>query len=217
MVGKLKPAHSKYSVHRSVLLTLLCLLIFSRANAGPLEDGIAAYEKGDFLAAHQFWLPLAEQGNQHAQANLSILYLDGLGVAKNFNEFVKWSRKAAIQGAASSQHNLGVAYESGQGVGQDYAEAAKWYLKAADQDNTSSQISLGALYEAGKGVRMNKVQAFKWYLIAAQRGYTASDSKTTLLAVQNKTRLKSELTTSDIALAENMARLWRPMSGMSQQ
>lgn len=211
------PTNSYTLARRLTLLALLFLPPLSSTLAGPLEDGIAAYEREDFQTAYQNWLPLAEQGNLYAQANLSLLYLDGLGVPKNFKEFVKWSKRAAEQGSVPSQHNLGVAYENGQGVGQDYAEAAKWYLKAADQDDTSSQISLGGLYEAGKGVRMNKVLALKWYLIAAQRGHTSSDSKTTLLAVQNKTRLKAELTLSEIASAENMARLWRPMSGMSQQ
>jgi len=216
-MGKLEPTHSMSLCHGPALLALLCLLIFSGANAGPLEDGGAAYQQGDFQKAYRLWLPLAEQGNVVAQANVSTLYLYGQGVAKDLRESMKWCRKAAEQGWRDAQFNLGVGYEHGQGVGQDYAEAAKWYLKAADQDETAAQINLGALYEAGKGVRMNKVQALKWYLIAAQRGYTSSDSKTTSLAVQNKTSLKAELTPSEIASAENMARLWRPMSGMSQQ
>ncbi|CAA6603756.1 exported hypothetical protein [Rhodospirillaceae bacterium LM-1] len=202
---------------RLALLALLCLPPFSSALAGPLEDGIAAYEKGDYLSAHSSWLPLAEQGNVLAQANLSVLYRNGEGVPKNLNEHVKWCMKAAEQGFRDSQYNLGVAYENGQGVGQDYAKAAKWYLKAADQDDTAAQNNLGVLYESGKGVRMNKVLALKWYMIAAQRGNASDGSAITLLAVQNKAYLKKELARPDIASAEYMARLWRPMSGMSQQ
>ncbi|MBF0269932.1 MAG: sel1 repeat family protein [Alphaproteobacteria bacterium] len=202
---------------RLAVTLLLCLMPLSGANAGPFEDGTAAYEKGDFLTARQLWLPLAEQGNVLAQANLGTLYFYGQGVPKNLSEYVNWCKKAAVQGDRQSQYHLGVAYEYGQGVGQDHAEAASWYLKAADQDHTASQNNLGILYEAGKGVKKNKVLALKWYAIAAQRGYTSADSATTLAAVKNKASLKAELTSSEIASAENMARLWRPMSGMSQQ
>lgn len=202
---------------RSIWVALFCLLALSGAMAGPLEDGGVAYQQGDFQTAFRLWLPMAERGDVVAQANISTLYLNGQGVPKDIVESMKWCRKAAAQGWRDAQFNLGVGYEHGQGVGQDYVEASRWYLKAADQDDTAAQINLGALYEAGKGVRQNKVQALKWYMIAAQRGHTSSDSNTTFLAVQNKTRLKQELPPSDIAMAENMARLWRPMSGMSGQ
>jgi TPR repeat protein len=44
------------------------------AVAGPYEDGVAAYEKGDYATALRVWRPLAEQGNAMAQYNLGVMY-----------------------------------------------------------------------------------------------------------------------------------------------
>jgi uncharacterized protein len=53
------------------------------AAAGPLEDGEAAYQKGDYTAALQILRPLAEQGNSTAQNNLGVMYADGHGVPQD--------------------------------------------------------------------------------------------------------------------------------------
>ena len=96
------------------------------AIAGPLEDGEAAYRRGDYATAYRLELPLAEQGNAGAQTTLGELYLNGEAVPQNYAEALKWFRKAADQGDAQGQYDLGYSYDSGKGVPQDYAEAAKW-------------------------------------------------------------------------------------------
>ena len=46
----------------------MLMLSFSHAAiAGDLEDGAAAYDKGDFTTALRLWTTLAEQGNALAQ------------------------------------------------------------------------------------------------------------------------------------------------------
>jgi uncharacterized protein len=45
--------------------------------AGPLEDGQAAYNRGDYATALKLFRPLAEQGNADAQNNLGWLYERG--------------------------------------------------------------------------------------------------------------------------------------------
>jgi hypothetical protein len=49
---------------------LLALALVGVAAAGPLEDGQAAYQRGDFATALQIFRPLAEQGNAEAQRML---------------------------------------------------------------------------------------------------------------------------------------------------
>ena len=46
---------------------VLLLALIGLAAAGPLEDGQAAYQKGDYATALQILRPLAEQGNPAAQ------------------------------------------------------------------------------------------------------------------------------------------------------
>ena len=45
--------------------------------ADPLEDAIAAYQRGDFAAALQLFQPLAEHGDASAQCNLGVMYEQG--------------------------------------------------------------------------------------------------------------------------------------------
>ena len=49
------------------LLVMLMLSFSHAAIAGDLEDGAAAYDKGDFTTALRLWTTLAEQGNALAQ------------------------------------------------------------------------------------------------------------------------------------------------------
>ena len=52
------------------------------AAAGPLEDGFAAYQRGDFATTLRLMRPLAEDGNASAQALLGLIYALGQGVPR---------------------------------------------------------------------------------------------------------------------------------------
>ena len=60
-----------------------------------VNEGVAAYNRGDFATALREWRPLAEQGVAEAQFNLGLMYYDGEGVPQDYAEAVKWYRKAA--------------------------------------------------------------------------------------------------------------------------
>ena len=85
---------------RRRFLALAIIALAVPANAGPWEDGEAAYDRGDYETALKLWRPLAEQGDIRAQTNLSFMYRTGTGVPKDFAEAKKWDRKAAEQGKA---------------------------------------------------------------------------------------------------------------------
>jgi uncharacterized protein len=53
---------------------VLALALFGVAAAGPFEDGLAAYQRGDYVAAMGYWRPLADQGDDRAQTNLGRMY-----------------------------------------------------------------------------------------------------------------------------------------------
>lgn len=90
------------------------------------QAGLDAYQKGDYVEAAKQWRPLADQGDDVAQYNLGLLYLDGHGVPQSVTEAANWFRRAAEQDYAQAQHNLGAMYGSGQGVKRDYVQAYKW-------------------------------------------------------------------------------------------
>ncbi len=43
------------------------------------DEGMAAYQRGDYATAIREWRPLAEQGHAEAQYNLGLMYDIGLG------------------------------------------------------------------------------------------------------------------------------------------
>ena len=111
---------------------LIPLMVYGGvASAGPLEYGLAAYDRADYATALKLFQPLAEEGNAAAQYHLGLMYYLGQGVARDYKEAVKWYRLAAEQGYAVAQHNLGLIYKYGQGIARDYVRAYMWIDLAA--------------------------------------------------------------------------------------
>lgn len=139
-------------------------------SAGPLEDALAAHERGDDATALRLMRPLADQGNAVAQYNLGFMYSNGLGVPRDYAEALKWYRRAANQGDDAGQNNVGNIYDRGLGLAQDYAEAIKWYRLAVARGNAKAQINLGFLYFQGYGLPQDFAEAIKCFQLAADRG-----------------------------------------------
>ncbi|MGA9851037.1 MAG: tetratricopeptide repeat protein [Roseiarcus sp.] len=112
---------------------VLAFVLFGVAVAGPLEDGQAAYLRGDYAAVLAYWGPLAEQGDARAQGTLGWMYDTGQGVAQDFVQAAVWYRKAAEQGYATAQFSLGEMYADGRGVPQDAIMAHLWFNLAASR------------------------------------------------------------------------------------
>jgi TPR repeat protein len=76
------------------------------AVAGPWEDGMAAYNRGDYVPAIRLFRPLAEQGNAKAQNVLGVMYRRGQGVARNSVRAFLWLNRAAARGDAIAKAEL---------------------------------------------------------------------------------------------------------------
>jgi TPR repeat protein len=74
--------------------------------AGPWEDGMAAYNRGDYVPAIRLFRPLAEQGNPKAQSVLGVMYRRGQGVARNSAHAFMWLSFAAKRGDAKAKAGL---------------------------------------------------------------------------------------------------------------
>ena len=119
----------------------------------------------------------AEAGDVDAQLALGHKYRQG--DISDWDEGVKWFRKAAEQGNAEAQYNLGLMIIRGTGARQDGTEAVNWLLKAAEQGNADAQFLLGQVYdggwagdnyEPGTEPTPDPVAAKKWYGKAAEQG-----------------------------------------------
>ena len=188
-------------------LVLLSLVLALRAWAG-LDEGIAAYPRGDYATAFREFLSSAQQGDVWAMAMVGGMYEEGKGVPQDYAQSFTWYRRAAAQGQALAQYNLGGIYYKGQGVPQDYAQAMQWYRRAAAQGYASAQYNLGVMYHNGEGVPQNYQQAYFWYnLAAAQKASNPTDHEK---AVRNRDRMAARLTRAQLAQAQAQARAWQP-------
>ena len=82
------------------------ILGIAGAVAGPWEDGMAAYNRGDYVPAIRLFRPLAEQGNAKAQNVLGVMYRRGQGVARNSVRAFVWFSRAAARGDATAKTEL---------------------------------------------------------------------------------------------------------------
>jgi len=141
------------------------------AAAGPLDDGEAAYQRGDYAAALRIWLPLAQHGDPRAQNWLGLLYHNGEGVAQDDKTAAEWYRLAAEQDYVVAQFNLAAEYVEGAGVPHDEAAAVKWFGKAAQRGYVPAERELGTMYFRGRGgLDQNTAAAMKWWRAAAGAG-----------------------------------------------
>ncbi len=76
---------------RHAIAAVLLVVLAAPAWAG-WDEGVAAYDRGDYATAYREWKPLAEQGHSVAQYNLGSLYYHA---EQDYENATKWLRKAA--------------------------------------------------------------------------------------------------------------------------
>ena len=88
------------------------------------------------------------------------MYLNGLGVAKDEKEAVRWYRKAADQGEDTAQAYLGWMCTKAGAWSWTTRKPLRWYRKAVEQGNAVAKYNLGKMYDNGRGVEKDdKVRA----------------------------------------------------------
>ena len=132
-----------------MLAVMCCLALAVPAWAG-FDEGVAAFDRGDYETAVRELRLLVKQGDAGAQYNLGAMYLNGWGVPQDDAAAVKWYRKAADQGHADAQFILGFMYGTGRGVPQDYVAAGRCYRKAAKLGDAATQMARDWLAKHGK-------------------------------------------------------------------
>jgi hypothetical protein len=129
------------------ILFALCVAAASTATAGPFEDGVAAYDKGDFATALALWRPLAEQGDAAAAFNVAHLYEKGEGAARDETEASRWYLVAANKGDTDAELEVARRYEIGTGFEKDASAAARWYeavIASPRQDAATARLKTQA-------------------------------------------------------------------------
>lgn len=140
------------------------------AQEAAIDEGLAAYNRGDHATAYRLFRPIAELGNARAQNNLGALYDQGHGVAQNDAEAVLWFRRSAEQGHRLGQYNLARHLLDGRGVEVDIEEAARLFRLSAEQGHAPAANELGRLHYDGRIAGADDGEAVKWFRRAALAG-----------------------------------------------
>ena len=108
------------------------ILGIAGAIAGPWEDGMASYNRGDYAPAIRLFRPLAEQGNAKAQRVLGVMYRRGEGVKRSSVRAFIWFSRAAARGDAQARVELG---EVSQSMTTEELSQAREMAQACEASN----------------------------------------------------------------------------------
>lgn len=95
----------------------------------------------------------ANAGDADAAHIVGVQYENGLSVVENYDEAMKWYRKAAQGGSVAALYHIGSLYEAGLGVTRDLVEARKWYEQAAAKGYTAAEIRIEQIKELAPAVK----------------------------------------------------------------
>ena len=76
------------------------------AIAGPWEDGMASYNRGDYVPALKVFQALAQAGNTKAQGILGVMYRKGEGVTPSSARAFMWLSIATARGDTTAKVQL---------------------------------------------------------------------------------------------------------------
>lgn len=119
--------------------------------------------------AIEWFIEKAEEGVPQIQAQLGYCYTNGIGVEKDENKGLHWTRQSAEKGNARGQFNLGFYFEGMN----DMEKAVEYYTKSANQGFVHAQYNLGRIYNINF---QDKRKAIYWYGKAADQGDPFSQS-----------------------------------------
>src|SRR6267378_2026712 len=193
---------------RRILLPLLIIPLSARFSVASPQTPLSTQAASASASRHVKWteadekgfLAKAQHGDAGAQFWLGAGYEQGWFGKTDFQEALKWLRKAAAHGDPDAQNTLGQMYEDGEGVPQNYVLAAKWYRKAAEHvpdlgGAGQGRNNLGLLYMDGLGVPKDYIQAYMWFSL--------TNFET------NLSYSKAQMTRAQILEAERMAKEWK--------
>ena len=149
------------SMTRIALAVALAAAV-AAAGRADFDSGAAAYRAGDFAAALEAFVPLAENGDARAQFTLGYMHQFGQGVPQSAARAAQWYRRAAEQDHAGAQYNLGQFYQDGRGVEHDPVRAYMWFdlaseggvaFATASRNATARQMSPAEIAEARRLAR----------------------------------------------------------------
>lgn len=121
------------------------------------------YGERDNKKAVTIYRQLVRRNYAPAIANYGYALLFGIGVRKDEERGMYWTRKAADMGCVGAMSNLANMYAFANDMPHDYALAKRYARMAAQSGDSIALNTLGRMYETGRGFRQNLAKAFSHY------------------------------------------------------
>ena len=120
---------------RAIAVAVVVFLVVPAYAGDGLEEGLAAYDQGDYRGALEAWQGAAARGDVASMNAIAGLYDQGEGARR---DSATWYRRSVERGNSVGQLNLGDMYSRGAGVPRDRVEACFWLSLATAQGNAWS-------------------------------------------------------------------------------
>lgn len=108
----------------------------------------------------------SEKNPAYLQYRIGKLFLQGLGVEKNYATAAEWFEKSSAAGNPYAAYSLASLYHHGQGVELNEEKAFSLYKIAASNThapNAYAAYELGNMYKTGKGTEKDIEASEQWY------------------------------------------------------
>ncbi len=112
----------------------------------------------------------AEAGDADAMFHYGKAHFDGLGIAANHEEGVRWLLRSADLGDRNAMFYMGVAHLEGRGVARDPQKAFMWHYKAAVAGEPTAMLNTAIVLLKGGPVEASPVNGAMWLIKAAEAG-----------------------------------------------
>lgn len=120
---------------KRILLGAASLAVYvwsAAALGGPWEDGMAAYNRGDYVPALQVFRAMGREGNVEAQRLLGTMYRRGQGVRRSPIRAFVWFNRAAARGNVQASTEL---REMSQSMTSSELAKARAVMQACEASN----------------------------------------------------------------------------------
>ena len=134
-----------------------------------------------------------ENNNLQAQYELANSYMDGEGVALDYQQAINWYQRTASNGYAHASNALGICYCRGMGVHLDLEKGYELQLKAAQDDCRIAQWNTAYNYLHGIGTKQDIKEGFNWTQKAARGGIAPAQCAMAKYYAQGKNDFEIDL------------------------
>ena len=179
------------------ILTIFVLALGTPVKAQSFEDGVKAYNAGDYSTAYEIFSSFRMRGNAAAYYNIGLMHFYGHGMPQNYEQAETNFWVAAYKGIASAQYNVGVMSYEGLHSPKNYERARDYFLMAAKQGHAEAQYNLGIMYYKGQSVPQDYITAHMWFNLAGVNGGQEATSQ--------RENLAKKMTAEQIATAQRRA------------